>query len=261
MKWWLLLGLVVSLGDKPAMAETIEPGRIINSNPVDVSPEWRKLADQYKRQIDALRAQRGDKKAETAKVQDKLNRIDVGEVFEKSNKEVEENAKDVAQSVGDAAQDYFKDFGELAGIASATKTITTDTLPALKNAIDAFAKPGEAMREQDRLERNMNDLDDSMRSLDRYIDLAQRNMDLSNRIADIYSKQVSDARQQRQKVVFKLVDKAKAVNRAAAINVKHHLDTAPLGWVQCACPSQHSAYGRYIKGVFWHPDDPAVRCH
>ena len=258
MKGGRFIFVIAFASSSHVAAQIAEPGKIINPKPapIEASAEWQKLAEQYKRQIDTLRAQRGDKKIEAARVQDKLMDVDPVEIDKKALKQTEEAAKETAHGVGDAAVDYFKEFGELSGIVSTAKGIMTDVVPSFKDEIDASLRVGSGYKEQDRLQQNLNDLNDSVKEFDKSIDLAQRNLDLSKKVADIYRQEEVTSRQEKQQIVFKLVNKAKAANQTAATNIQHYQNTVPAGWVACQCPPAHQAVGRWIKGVFYHAPGP-----
>lgn len=224
------------------------------TNPVDVSPAWRSLADHYKSQIDSLRASRDDKQAQKDTLQDKLDGMDWAKATDESQKQFYDKLHDVLESDGDAGKTYFKGFGSRDSVIDAGTTILTKTLPDLKEALDAQWAPLDMLDQQNQLQENINHFDNDMADLDKQIDTAERNMDLSNQAADAYSQNIVVASAEHQQIVFKLVEKSKQANQTAATAVQQYLDTVPAGWIRCTCPAAHQSLGRYINGALYHPN-------
>jgi len=44
-----------------------------------------------------------------------------------------------------------------------------------------------------------------------------------------------------------------ARQRAEQERLKAEAELIPPGWVSCGCPDKHSAYGKWVKGVLYHP--------
>lgn len=218
------------------------------------SREWRELSREYQRQIDDLQQKRKERGDSAQSVREKLDSKNWSKVYEQAEKDMQEGLDGIADSIPDAARDYFKGPGKPENVLEAGATILTETLPALDQALTGLYAPVNYEFEVQDLQSDLNKYEREIREFDKKIKETEENMRLSDRVADVYDQELSTTHQKTKEIVFRLVESSKATTQVA--QQKH--DTIPVGWSECSCPGAHSNVGRVINGKRYH--GPGYNC-
>lgn len=174
-------------------------------------------------------------------------------------------AKDVLKGSPGALKDSF--MRTAAGELPSVKEIKDDfkRVDSLGKEIKAFDEAKEADINKERLEARANSLQKESAQLEKSIAIADRVIDYSAKQAanlaassEVWFQRLPEwaqaglnkvaAAQQRQE--------RQRAEQAQRDKEKRDAETVPAGWQACTCPAQHTAYGRVIKGVRYHPPGP-----
>jgi hypothetical protein len=128
----------------------------------------------------------------------------------------------------------------------------TQFMAAFKPLAAQEVKLREAHRRSDEMAKKASEAEERARISDKQRqDAEQRQQD-------------AEQRQQEAEKRATLAEKTAADLRAAqqtqlqAEQARTQAQTIPAGWVSCDCPHVHSAYGKWVRGVLYHPDN--IKC-
>lgn len=243
----LILLQVPNLSPNYALAESFVSG---GSDLNYVSDEWRKLQSKYESDIRALQEKRAAEGEKAKGIQDKLDALRSIDVSAQAEADMREGLDGMAESIPEAAIDYFKGIGKPNTVLEVGAKIITETLPAFKKAYEAQFAEVDMEFEIDQLESELTGYENSIKKFDGEIKDLEVNAELSKKVAEAYEAQLvaelnagmQAGSKVQNAVEFTLTEAKKKVDEI----------TIPDGWVACSCPSDHAHLGKLIKGVRYH---------